>query len=163
MSQIKISNNTKHSKCCIYLLIILAILLMVLKYGQDHTIYNLNVNNNDDIDYYQILKVSKSASKKDIKKSYRKLALQCHPDRKPIVSSCPSFDLISKAYDTLSHTEKRKHYDSSHISYEVIPSDTYTLTEANYEQLAYHLLIYGLYKFIMIGIHHVLVSVNYGK
>jgi len=65
------------------------------------------------VDYYQILGVSKEASIDDIKKAYRKLALQCHPDKnldnKEQAES--KFQQISEAYQVLSDEEKRKNYD----------------------------------------------------
>jgi curved DNA-binding protein CbpA len=64
-------------------------------------------------DYYQILGVSKDASIDEIKKSYRKLALQYHPDKnldnKEEAES--KFQQISEAYQVLSDEEKRKNYD----------------------------------------------------
>jgi len=63
-------------------------------------------------DYYQILGVSKSASPAEIKKTYRKLALQFHPDRnKGDKAAEAKFKEISEAYAVLSDAEKRKQYD----------------------------------------------------
>jgi curved DNA-binding protein len=63
-------------------------------------------------DYYKILGVSKSASPQEIKKAYRKLALQYHPDRnKGDKASEAKFKEISEAYAVLSDAEKRKQYD----------------------------------------------------
>jgi curved DNA-binding protein len=63
-------------------------------------------------DYYKILGVSKSASPEQIKKAYRKLALQYHPDRnKGDKASEAKFKEISEAYAVLSDSEKRKQYD----------------------------------------------------
>jgi len=62
--------------------------------------------------YYKILGVSKSASPEQIKKAYRKLALQYHPDRnKGDKASEAKFKEISEAYAVLSDSEKRKQYD----------------------------------------------------
>jgi len=63
-------------------------------------------------DYYKILGVSKSSSPEEIKKAYRKLALQYHPDRnKGDKASEAKFKEISEAYAVLSDAEKRKQYD----------------------------------------------------
>ena len=60
-------------------------------------------------DYYSILQVPRTASKDDIKKSYKKLALQHHPDRG---GDEEKFKQISLAYETLIDDNKRKQYDN---------------------------------------------------
>ncbi len=60
-------------------------------------------------DYYKILGVEKNASEEDVKKAYRKLAHQYHPD-KPNGDS-EKFKEISEAYQVLSNKEKRAQYD----------------------------------------------------
>jgi molecular chaperone DnaJ len=62
-------------------------------------------------DYYDILGVEKSASKNDIKKAYRKLALKYHPDKNPSKDAEKKFKEISEAYAVLYDDEKRKMYD----------------------------------------------------
>lgn len=62
-------------------------------------------------DYYEILGLSKEASAEDIKKTYRKLALQYHPDRNKEAEAEEKFKEISEAYAVLSDTEKRAQYD----------------------------------------------------
>ncbi len=63
-------------------------------------------------DYYQILGVSKNADDKEIKKAYRKLARQYHPDVNPGDEQAEQrFKEISEAYTVLSDPEKRKKYD----------------------------------------------------
>src|SRR5438270_4544403 len=63
-------------------------------------------------DYYKILGVGKNASEAEIKKAYRKLARQYHPDRNPGDKKAEErFKEISQAYDVLSDAEKRKQYD----------------------------------------------------
>src|SRR5438132_9911855 len=62
-------------------------------------------------DYYDVLGVTRNASKDDIKGSYRKLALQYHPDRNKAPEATEKFKEISEAYAILSDDEKRKQYD----------------------------------------------------
>ena len=62
-------------------------------------------------DYYEVLNVSKDASKEDIKKAYRKLALKYHPDRNKAPEAESQFKEISEAYAVLSDDEKRSQYD----------------------------------------------------
>lgn len=62
-------------------------------------------------DYYEVLGVSKDASKDQIKSSYRKLALQYHPDRNKSPDAEERFKEISEAYAVLSDDAKRAQYD----------------------------------------------------
>jgi len=63
-------------------------------------------------DYYQILGVSKTASADELKKAYRKLAMQYHPDKnKGDKAAEEKFKEISHAYDILSDEQKRAAYD----------------------------------------------------
>jgi curved DNA-binding protein len=64
-------------------------------------------------DYYQLLGVKKDASKEDIKKAYRKLAMKYHPDHtKGDKTAEEKFKKISEAYAVLSDKKKRKEYDT---------------------------------------------------
>jgi molecular chaperone DnaJ len=62
-------------------------------------------------DYYDILGVDHSATKDDIKKAYRKLALKYHPDKNKEKGAEEKFKEISEAYAVLYDDEKRKMYD----------------------------------------------------
>ena len=65
-----------------------------------------------EIDYYELLQVSRDADDKTIKSSYRKLAMQYHPDRNPgDAESEAKFKAISAAYDCLKDPQKRAAYD----------------------------------------------------
>jgi molecular chaperone DnaJ len=63
-------------------------------------------------DYYEVLGVSKSASKSEIKDAYRKLAMQYHPDRNKAADAEDKFKEISEAYAVLSDDQKRQQYDT---------------------------------------------------
>ena len=64
-------------------------------------------------DYYEVLGVGKSASADEIKKAYRKLAIQYHPDKNPGDKEAEEkFKEAAEAYDVLSNPEKRKRYDT---------------------------------------------------
>ena len=63
-------------------------------------------------DYYEVLGVSKNASKDELKKAYRKLAMQYHPDRNPgDKQSEEKFKEAAEAYEILNSDEKRAKYD----------------------------------------------------
>ena len=63
-------------------------------------------------DYYQILGVSKGADSAAIKKQYRKLARELHPDKtKGDKKLEDRFKAVSEAYDILSDDKKRREYD----------------------------------------------------
>jgi curved DNA-binding protein len=64
------------------------------------------------IDYYKILNIEKNATEDDIKKAYRKLARQLHPDLNPNDKDAQrKFQQINEANEVLSDPEKRKKYD----------------------------------------------------
>ncbi|MCR4326067.1 MAG: DnaJ domain-containing protein [Candidatus Roizmanbacteria bacterium] len=62
-------------------------------------------------DYYEVLGVSKSASAEELKKAYRKLALEWHPDRNKSPNATEKFKEINEAFSVLSDTQKRAQYD----------------------------------------------------
>ena len=64
-------------------------------------------------DYYQILSVSRNATEEQIKKSYRKLAMQYHPDRNPGKEKWANekFKEINEAFGVLGDPQKRRQYD----------------------------------------------------
>ena len=62
-------------------------------------------------DYYELLDVSRSASDEDIKKAFRKLALEYHPDRNKNPDAADKFKEINEAYQVLSDSDKRSIYN----------------------------------------------------
>ena len=62
-------------------------------------------------DYYEVLGVQRNASSEDIKKAFRKLALENHPDRNKNADAADKFKEINEAYQVLSDTTKRATYD----------------------------------------------------
>src|SRR5215218_5887766 len=62
-------------------------------------------------DYYDVLGVARTASDDEIKKAYRKLALQFHPDRNKAPEATERFKEATEAYQVLSDSEKRSMYD----------------------------------------------------
>ena len=63
-------------------------------------------------DYYDILGVNKDADQTDIKKAYRKMAMQFHPDKNPGDKGAEEkFKEAARAYEVLGNPEKRARYD----------------------------------------------------
>lgn len=62
-------------------------------------------------DHYEVLGVSREASDEEIKKAYRKLARQLHPDVNPSPDAAEQFKDVTHAYDVLSDPEQRRRYD----------------------------------------------------
>ena len=66
----------------------------------------------ENVDYYELLCVSRDATDEEIKKAYRKLALQHHPDRNPGNKEAEeNFKKISQAYAVIGDPEKRQRYN----------------------------------------------------
>jgi molecular chaperone DnaJ len=63
-------------------------------------------------DYYELLQVERGADEKTLKSSYRRIAMECHPDRNPgCKDSEARFKAVSEAYDCLKDPQKRAAYD----------------------------------------------------
>mgnify|MGYP006128168125 FL=1 len=69
------------------------------------------MNRDTEKDLYQILGITKTASVKDIKKAYRALAFEYHPDKNNSIQAQDKFKELSEAYEVLSNADKRKSYD----------------------------------------------------
>ena len=84
-------------------------------------------------DYYKILNISDSANQEDIKKSYRKLALELHPDHNPNdPASEDKFKEITEAYGVLSDPTKKQEYDRFRSDY--LSGRTSTSSRFRYSQ-----------------------------
>jgi len=87
-------------------------------------------------DLYQTLGVSREASKDEIKKAHRKLALKYHPDKNPDDKVArEKFKRIQEAYDVLSDDEKRAAYDRYGADFEKIRGTGYQPGAADFEGL----------------------------
>ncbi|GAB4396210.1 MAG: hypothetical protein OHK0048_00110 [Rhodoferax sp.] len=64
-------------------------------------------------DHYASLGLPSSATLGDIKKAYRQLAAQFHPDRNPSPQAAARFRAVQQAYDVLSDPEQRQAYDAN--------------------------------------------------
>ncbi|XP_042873955.1 dnaJ homolog subfamily B member 9-like isoform X2 [Penaeus japonicus] len=62
-------------------------------------------------DYYEVLGISRSATDREIKKAFRKLAVQYHPDKNQEPGAEEKFREIAEAYETLSDEDKKREYD----------------------------------------------------
>jgi len=63
-------------------------------------------------DYYEVLGVSREASAEEIKRAYRRLALEFHPDRNPDPEATEKFKEASEAFEVLADRDKRRVYDA---------------------------------------------------
>ncbi|MEI8282932.1 MAG: J domain-containing protein, partial [Armatimonadota bacterium] len=64
-------------------------------------------------DHYRILGVSRNATSGDVKSAYRKIVLVHHPDKSNSKQSSEIFLKATEAYEILSDTDRRKHYDGN--------------------------------------------------
>src|SRR5512136_734195 len=71
------------------------------------------------VDYYKVLGVDRNATEAQIKKAYRKLARESHPDMNPGDKKAEErFKRINEAYEVLSDQDKRRKYDQLGASYQ---------------------------------------------
>ena len=67
-------------------------------------------------DYYEVLGLNKDATEQDIKKAFRRLAMQYHPDRNKAPDAEEKFKEINEAYAVLSDVDKRREYDKQYAN-----------------------------------------------
>ncbi|MFC1940733.1 DnaJ domain-containing protein [Chloroflexota bacterium] len=113
-------------------------------------------------DYYQILNICQDASAEDIKKAFRRLALQYHPDRNPenVWEAGEKFKEINEAYEVLSDEQRRWQYDrlASLSSY---PRITMTMEDIFNENLGSESVLEMLRK--LVGMGFVVRGAGWGK
>ena len=109
----------------------------------------MSSHNNGKRNFYDILGVKKDATQEEIKKAYRKLSLQFHPDRNNnSQESTETYQEINSAYDVLSSETDRSNYDrqvsganffgqgNGHVRMEVNPADIFNFFHKNiFEQM----------------------------
>ncbi len=112
--------------------------------------------------YYQILGVSQDASAEDIKKAFRRMALQYHPDRNPenVQEAGEKFKEINEAYEVLSDEQRRWQYDrlASLSSY---PRRTMTMEDIFNENIESESVLEMLRK--LAGMNFVVRRAGWGK
>jgi curved DNA-binding protein len=74
--------------------------------------------------YYQVLGISPNASTEDIKLAYRRLARKYHPDVSRLPEAEEQFKAVNEAYETLSDSRKRRHYEQQQTPAKPSPTET---------------------------------------
>ena len=82
-------------------------------------------------DYYEVLGVDRNASAADIKKAYRKLAIQYHPDKNPDNKEAEEkFKEAAEAYSVLSDPDKKARYDQFGFEIDIYKIDFYQIKQS---------------------------------
>ena len=113
------------------------LLLTVVKLKED-SFNRLRMNSAEvaTSDLYEALGITSSAQLDDIKKAYKLKAAELHPDKNPECENCAEkFNLVTKAYETLSNPDTRKYYDSTNSILDPLKSATHQLTLNNFHRL----------------------------
>ena len=82
-------------------------------YSNEQEKIALEILSKDKTNYYDILRVTRTAGDTEIKKAYRKLAIKLHPDKNPHPKASEAFKVINRAFEVLSNEDKRAIYDST--------------------------------------------------
>ncbi|CDO94168.1 unnamed protein product [Kluyveromyces dobzhanskii CBS 2104] len=80
-------------------------------YTEEQERITLDIISKDKHEFYEMLRVEKSASENDIKKAYRKLAIKLHPDKNRHPRASEAFKKVNRAFEVLSDDSKRKIFD----------------------------------------------------
>ena len=107
-------------------------------------------------DYYEILGVARNASAEEIKKAFRKLAMQYHPDHNPGREKWANekFKEINKAYEVFSDPDKRAAYDKQLDSHIRVQQKSYRptrTTSGDFARIIFDKDAPGWAKFLAIG------------
>ena len=142
--QLKKKESRLGNWCCI-LFMVLFFAFMVLSKMNEETLSLLGMNTSEkkevtshDQDYYELLQISPDASAVEIKKQYRKLADQYHPDRTTNEEHKKLFLKLTEAYEVLRDENKKEMYDQTYGMgnfKNYIRSKTMTLTSQNFDRL----------------------------
>lgn len=119
----------------VLLLIVMSILLLIsFKYFEEKYAHESYLDDRDSFDYYEVLKCKKGDTIQKIKKNYRDLSKQYHPDSNKNCTDCEKkFQEITKAYKTLSDPRLKEAYDKTKgKTFKLIESNTVNLNERNY-------------------------------
>ncbi|CAK9442206.1 uncharacterized protein LODBEIA_P59490 [Lodderomyces beijingensis] len=84
-----------------------------MSYTKDQETVVLKVLSYKGTQFYEILEVKRSSSESEIKKSYRRLAIKCHPDKNPHPRSSEAFKVVNKAWEVLGDPDKKSIFDQT--------------------------------------------------
>lgn len=83
----------------------------VYSHRRHGTSLHMSTRNSNEVDFYRVLDVSRSADAREIKSAYRKKAKQYHPDANPGKDTTEKFQEINRAYEVLNNPDLKKKYD----------------------------------------------------
>src|SRR5947209_7790338 len=93
--------------------------IVTLKPKEEKKLLSIAKGEFEEKDYYAILEVNRLASASEIKKAYKKLALQYHPDKNPGNKEAEAkFKEIGEAYEVLSNSKRKRKYDEKRKKFE---------------------------------------------
>lgn len=126
-----------HDNLVITLIILSFVVLIWFKYYEEKFTNESYLDDQDTFDYYDVLKCKRGDGIAKIKKNYRDLSKQYHPDSNKNCTDCEKkFQEITKAYKTLSDPRLKQAYDNTQgKTLKVIESNTISLNERNFKEL----------------------------
>lgn len=131
-------SSFKSNLCCILFMVFFLFFLVFSKLNEE-TISMFGMRSDKEIvDYYETLQLEPSAKPAEIKRQYRKMAAQFHPDRNREETSKETFLKVQKAYEVLKDPRRKEIYDQSYGLVEgsaFIQSQTTMITAQNYDRL----------------------------